>query len=106
MKTDTLRFMTGMTITLLWIAFFLWLLHSCAGAHERLIFIHDWYPSICCGGQDCHPIPCSEIEYEKNTGIWWWKGHSFFTAPPSPDGLCHVCVHDDRGICLFVGGTS
>ena len=102
MKIDTLRFLTGCTITLLWIVAFTWLLISCASSHE-------WYPTECCGGGptgDCRPIPCGEVSYDAKSDIWEWQGHKFFKTRTSEDGLCHVCVHNDLAVCLFVGGTS
>jgi len=99
MKIDTLRFLTGCTITLLWIVAFTWLLISCASSHE-------WYPTECCSNQDCRPIPCDEVTYNKTTTFWEWKKYSFSKVRQSEDGGCHVCVHNDLAVCLFVGGTS
>ena len=102
MRIDTLRALTGWTIISFWIAFFTWLLVTCVSAHE-------WYPAECCGGGpngDCHPIPCGEITYSQKNQIWAWKDHKFFKVRTSDDGLCHVCIHNDMALCLFIGGTS
>lgn len=67
-----------------------------------MLLAHDWYPFECCRGQDCHPVPCSEVDGLK------WRSYAFPSIRPSPDGQCHVCIHDSqppfRGqpLCLFV----
>lgn len=57
---------------------------------------HDWYPPSCCGGKDCHPIPCGEVKLEGDEIVWRDLRGKTGWISPSPDGLCHVCViHDD-----------
>jgi len=61
-----------------------------------LILVHSWYPTWCCGSQDCHPVPCSEITIAEGTAVL-----------PSPDQSCHACVHLGSGgyqhlYCVFV----
>jgi hypothetical protein len=71
---------------------------------------HDFYSNQCCGGRDCHPVPCDEI-----TSVgegWQWKGETFdrFMLHIAPDGNCHVCVAPnftsgrtvDRPTCIYL----
>ncbi len=68
-----------------------------------LFLIHSWYPWQCCGGEDCHPVPCEQIN-EHADGSYDWHGIKFKTAQPSQDASCHVCVrkYDQEGLCLFI----
>jgi hypothetical protein len=56
---------------------------------------HEWYPSICCGGHDCHPVDCDELTELPNGDIRW-DTYVFekFSVQPSRDRTCHVCIHD------------
>lgn len=73
------------------------------------ILVHDWYPNSCCGGVDCHPVPCDSIS--ETTDGYVYDGVHFTTASPSPDKQCHACIHLDvdnhyqfhrRGECLYI----
>ena len=74
-------------------------------------FAHDDYPAECCGGHDCHPVPCDEITVRSDG--YSWKGLIFLWSSQrtSPDGRCHVC-HLMQGttpvfpICIMPGGMS
>jgi hypothetical protein len=74
-----------------------------------VILIHSWYPQSCCGGKDCHPVPCDQIKKVDNgytyEGI---EGQAFFpqkTMKISEDEQCHVCIAkgvEPAGICIFL----
>ena len=76
-----------------------------ASAHEGP---SGWqYPSGCCGGEDCHPVPCETIEEKR--GVYIWKGVIFHRsmARVSGDHRCHVCIQFNgegapSGRCLFL----
>jgi len=60
-----------------------------------LVVAHSWYPQWCCGGADCHPVPCAGIVIGDAAVL------------PSPDGQCHACDHlGTKGYqhryCVFV----
>lgn len=71
------------------------------------------YPSECCGGHDCRPVPCASIR-ERADGAAYWTG-LFFTREQvrmSGDGSCHVCVSYDMSNpptryphCIFLAPT-
>jgi hypothetical protein len=81
---------------------------------------HEWYPSNCCGGGDCHPVPCQELVQDQSTRWWRWvptaeseprwppgKALYFDFAPErlqgSPDGMCHTCVSNTMApMCIFI----
>lgn len=77
-----------------------------------MILVHDWYPPECCGGGDCHPVPCDEI-VETDKGFRW-KDVTFPSANvrPTQDGKCHVCDGWDsypvkhHGWCVFILPSS
>jgi len=61
-----------------------------------IILAHSWYPSWCCGGADCHPVPCAEIIISKDTPVL-----------TSQDERCHACEHLGTGgyhhtYCVFI----
>jgi hypothetical protein len=78
---------------------------------------HDWYPSECCSGKDCHQVPCDQIHAE-GMGSYWYQGEfsrgarihfpKSYDKSPAPDGMCHVCINSatviPNGICIYVGG--
>ncbi len=72
---------------------------------------HSWYPPSCCGQNDCHPIPCEEIN-EPKSGVLEWNGHLFSgdKIKPSEDGKCHACIFDNglvhHPICIFIQQTT
>ena len=76
-----------------------------ASAHEAP---SGWqYPPGCCGGEDCHPVPCETIEEKR--GVYIWKGVVFHRsmAHGSGDDRCHVCLQFNgegaaSGRCLFL----
>ena len=72
-------------------------------ATTLLLLIHSWYPESCCGGRDCHPVPCDEIA-ETATGYDWHKIHfTHMQVGPSQDSQCHVCViGDNTPMCIFI----
>jgi hypothetical protein len=82
-----------------------------------LTLVHDapggWpYPSDCCGGSDCRPIPCASIRQDGD--LYWYRPPGFptplkFSQPRhSPDELCHACYiqipssANGNGRCLFL----
>jgi hypothetical protein len=72
----------------------------------RYALSHEDYSSSCCGGKDCHPVPCEEVE---STGpMWKWHGYQIekWRTMPSTDGGCHVCIHNENHsmICIYLGG--
>ena len=71
-----------------------------------LILAHSWYAPECCGGQDCHPVPCDQLTEDKD-GIHW-KNIIFYANHiyPTQDNQCHVCVHEDRGYCVYIQPSS
>jgi hypothetical protein len=65
---------------------------------------HSWYSKGCCEDQDCHPVPCSEIEMTADGG-WKWKNVTFAhsTLRESQDDGCHVCVTVAKyGRCIYL----
>lgn len=70
-----------------------------------LILAHSWYSAVCCGGQDCHPVPCDQI-YERSDGVYTWGKLEFWpaTVHDSQDDQCHACVGEPGGIprCLYI----
>lgn len=57
---------------------------------------HSWYPLVCCGGQDCHPVPCQDLI---NTGKdYVYHGIHFLKeqVQPSLDNQCHVCISNEN----------
>lgn len=89
----------------------LWLLTTRAAAHE-------WYPSECCSGQDCIPVPFEAIRLTPDgfliveTGdlIPYGDDRLRFTPVEHEDGRgYHWCrsLVDAQTFCLFVpGGAS
>jgi len=67
---------------------------------------HEWYPNICCGDQDCHPVPCDQLVEDKAGWLYLPTGNHFegTQVKPSQDRFCHVClgVSDKRSLCAFV----
>lgn len=55
--------------------------------------VHDIYAADCCGGRDCHPVPCEEVTAVGDG--WMWRGVTFehHTLRVAPDGNCHVCIN-------------
>jgi hypothetical protein len=71
-----------------------------------LILAHMGYPSACCGGKDCHPVPCEEVIRQGND--WVWNGIHFKDElrKESLDGGCHVCIAGNGvPLCIFLGGA-
>jgi hypothetical protein len=71
-----------------------------------VILVHSFYASDCCGGKDCHPVPCSEIR-QQQLGGWIWQFINFGPKAlrVSEDGQCHVCVLPDfppKGTCIYL----
>ena len=58
-----------------------------------LILAHSFYSRSCCGGQDCHPVPCKEL-HEFPGGSWRWQGKDFGTGQ---NWQCHACVEHING---------
>ena len=78
---------------------------------------HEWYPPNCCSGQDCRPVPCSDIETKPDgSAIYKPEGTRFNQVQISQDAQCHVCSRTKRniynghtesyGYCAFMPGTS
>lgn len=73
------------------------------------LLAHDWYPTDCCSGRDCRPVPCDEIHDNE------YRGAHFTSIRPSEDNQCHACFierHSYRAgegarewiapLCLFI----
>ncbi len=73
---------------------------------------HDWYPRLCCHGNDCAPVERAEALPD---GSWRMTSRVGTTDVPadfprraSPDHQMHICMarfsHLDgmRPVCLFV----
>jgi hypothetical protein len=72
-----------------------------------LVFVHDWYPSSCCGGSECQPVPCDQLVEARGGWLYLPTGNYFHEAQvqPSPDRNCHVCIMkggDHRSLCAFI----
>jgi hypothetical protein len=59
---------------------------------------HDWYPSSCCGGEDCHRLSWEDVEIVdyrnvrvRINGKWLDVRADAIRSEPSPDGFVHVC---------------
>jgi hypothetical protein len=69
-------------------------------------FAHSWYPSDCCSGTDCKPVPASDIQ-ELPGGCFVYKptGNQFCGSQVrvSQDKDWHVCISPSTGnsLCLF-----
>jgi len=65
---------------------------------------HFWYESACCSGNDCAPVPASDVE-EIEPRVWRYipTGHVFRDEQvrPSQDGDYHVC-DNGRPLCLYI----
>lgn len=55
---------------------------------------HSWYPSSCCSGQDCKPIPCDQLVENSHGWVYLPTGNEFNPSQvhPSQDKDCHVCI--------------
>ncbi len=70
-----------------------------------IVLVHSLYSAACCGGRDCHPVPCAEIHPTMDGWVWDGVQFSHNTMHPSEDGGCHVCVHPavvPSGICIYL----
>jgi hypothetical protein len=75
---------------------------------------HDWYPTQCCGGHDCRPVPCTDIEvHADGSATYKPENAQFEKIQNSPDGECHVCTRASPiykgtvyGYCAYMGGVS
>jgi hypothetical protein len=75
---------------------------------------HSWYPTDCCHGADCRPVPCDELVETRN-GIMW-RGVVLFNdaqVKASQDQFCHVCAKEQKGsllpylpLCAFIQPSS
>ncbi len=73
------------------------------------LLVHSWYEPECCGGGDCHPVPCEELGHDAYDNVTFddyrFRGSQI---RPSRDAHCHVCFHDYYGgimrrpICVYV----
>ncbi len=68
--------------------------------------VHNWYPSQCCGQQDCRPVPCDQLVEDRNGWLFIPTGNRFtpLQVKPSEDRYCHVCLGltDKRSLCAFI----
>jgi hypothetical protein len=55
------------------------------------LLAHDWYPAECCSGQDCHPVPCEEIDGNL------YRNTIFPSVRQSLDDKCHACFIERHG---------
>ena len=67
---------------------------------------HEWYPLVCCGGEDCGP---ADTVVRHDDGSYLVTAHGMSLVIPedyywrlSPDGQVHVCVRQISGIGLMV----
>lgn len=67
---------------------------------------HSWYPSECCGQQDCKPVPCDQLVEDRDGWLYLPTGNRFapLQVQPSWDRYCHVCLGliDKRSLCAFI----
>lgn len=72
----------------------LFILILLTGLFSAEVSAHDWYSYSCCGGNDCHPINCTEL-IETTKGMTW-NGYEFSKdmIHPSQDNHCHVCISE------------
>jgi hypothetical protein len=79
------------------------------------LFAHSWYPSKCCGGEDCRRV--DRIDTLEDGDLLFHAGSISVLVPaefkrlPSPDSDTHVCVYQVgsgayRPRCVFVPGTT
>ena len=77
-----------------------------------LLLVHYFYSAECCGGKDCHPVPCDEIVNDAS-GFRWQNIHfDRKLMRVSQDGECHVCVSNYEwatptgpngyGVCIYL----
>jgi hypothetical protein len=67
---------------------------------------HDWYTGLvdpvtgysCCGGQDCRPVPSTDIRLSRNGDLELWLDGAWRVVDPqkilkisSPDSRVHAC---------------
>lgn len=75
-----------------------------------VVLAHSWYDPTCCGGDDCRPVPATElIEIEEGKWKHLPTGAIFkkVQVHPSKDGRFHVCIgnkNHDRGrpYCVYI----
>jgi hypothetical protein len=72
-----------------------------------LVPVHGWYPSSCCGGSDCRPVPCDQIVEVADGWMYLPTRNHFYAAQvqASQDRNCHVCIAstvDHRSLCAFI----
>lgn len=77
-----------------------------------VLLVHDWYPSECCQGQDCRPIPCDAVRQKGIVYLYQPPGFPapllFSRARKSKDEQCHACYiqipssANGAGRCLFL----
>jgi hypothetical protein len=62
-------------------------------------FAHSWYDLACCSGQDCKPVPKTDLKKHPD-GRWEYLPlHQFFNPDqerPSGDANYHVCIGATR----------
>jgi hypothetical protein len=58
---------------------------------------HSFYSSQCCGGTDCHPVPCDQLVEARGGWLYLPTGNEFAEEQvhPSQDRNCHVCLGSD-----------
>jgi hypothetical protein len=69
-----------------------------------VLLAHWLYSDECCGGDECRPVPCWEVN--RVADGWNWRGIFFSTnvVKLSPDGNCHVCYGEKAfiGHCIYL----
>lgn len=80
---------------------------------EYLLLAHllSWYPKSCCDDSHCKPVPCEELDEQKDGTIRY--GRTVFRKDmihPSQDNMCHVC-QDQRNnetfpYCVFIQNST
>jgi len=75
---------------------------------ELLILAHSWYPADCCSGEDCRPVPASDLR-ELDKGEWLYIPLALVYQKrqvfPSQDSNYHVCYTrwwPKASLCLFI----
>jgi hypothetical protein len=66
---------------------------------------HDWYPAHCCSDRDCTSVECDTLSDGPNGSVNYTPRDKTFDRKkvyPSQDSKCHICLHGDSPLCVFV----
>lgn len=73
------------------------------------VIAHLWYPTDCCGGNECRPIPCDQLDQQLDGSVTYlgmkFKGSM---VRSSLDAQCHVCYDKNRmwPYCVFMQNNT